>query len=102
MGALLFDLLHRMQDRGVVLAAKLASDLRQGRFREMLGQVHGNLPGIDDGARIILCLDFDQPQSELLGNGLLNRFDRDFPRLLINEILEDLLGVRKCDLGANE
>src|SRR5216684_6417763 len=42
-----FNLVHRMQDCRMVLAAKLASNLRQGRFREVLGQVHRNLPRID-------------------------------------------------------
>src|SRR5208283_3483703 len=41
-----FNLVDRMQDCRVVLASELASNFRQGRFRQMLGQVHRNLPRI--------------------------------------------------------
>src|ERR1700675_1358011 len=37
-----FNLVDRMQDSGVMLASKLASNFRQRRFREVLGQVHRN------------------------------------------------------------
>src|SRR5215472_10805686 len=50
----LFNLLDRMQHRCVMLAAKLPSDLRQRRFGQMLRQVHRNLPGIHNRARIVL------------------------------------------------
>src|SRR5271167_3921789 len=46
----LFNLVHGMQDGGVVLAAELASYFGERRFREVLGQIHGNLARVDDGA----------------------------------------------------
>src|SRR4029077_19504042 len=82
------DLLDRMQHGSVMLPAELASDLRPRGFSQMLGQVHGDLPGIDDGARIVLGFDLHQAQSELLGHRLLNRLYRDLPGLRVDEILE--------------
>ena len=98
----LFDLVHGMQDRRVVLAAELASNFRQRRFGEMLGQVHGNLPRIDDGTRIILGLDLDQAQAELLSYRLLNGLDRYLARLRVDEILQHLLRVGKRDFRSNQ
>ena len=84
-----------MQDRGVVLAAKLAANFRQRRFREVLGEVHRNLPRIDDGTRIIFRLDFHQAQAELLSHRFLNGFNRHLAGLRIDEILQNLLSVGK-------
>src|SRR5262249_27763363 len=39
-----FDLSHRMQNRGVVASAEAAADLRQRTQRERLGEVHRHLP----------------------------------------------------------
>src|SRR6185369_531209 len=96
------NLVDGMQHRGVMLAAKLATDLRQGSFGEMLGQVHGDLPGIDNGARVVLGLDLDQAQSELLSHCLLDRLDRDLAGLGVDKILQHLLGVGQRDLGADQ
>src|SRR5206468_1632291 len=52
------DLLDRMEDRGVVLAAELASDLWQGSLGQMFSQIHCNLPGIHDGPGIVFGLVF--------------------------------------------
>src|SRR5208282_4330732 len=41
-----FNLIYRVQHRCMVLASELAPDFRQGSFREVLGQVHRNLPRI--------------------------------------------------------
>src|SRR5208282_1807686 len=46
--AKLFNLVHRMQDGRMVLAAELASNFRQGGFGKMLSQVHRNLARIYD------------------------------------------------------
>ncbi len=42
-------LLNGVQHRGVMLAAKLAADFRQGGGGELLHQVHGDLAGKGDG-----------------------------------------------------
>ena len=91
-----------MQDRRVVLAAELASNFRQRSFREVLGQVHRNLPRIDDGTRIILGLDFHQAQAELLSHRLLNGFNRHLAGLRVNEILQYLLRVGKRNLRPDQ
>src|ERR1019366_5068510 len=98
----LFNLVHRMQDCCVVLAAELASNFRQGSFRKVLGQIHRNLPRIHDGTRIVLRLKFHQAQAELLGHRLLNGFNRHLAGLRIDEILQYLLGVGKRDGGADQ
>ena len=68
----------------------------------MLGEVHRDLPGIDDGTRIILRLDFDEAQAELLGYGFLNGFDGDLARLRVDEIFQDLLRVGERNVGSDE
>ena len=68
----------------------------------MLGQVHGNLPRIDDRTRIVLGFDLDQSQAELLGHHLLDGFDGDLARLRVDKILEHLLRVRQRDLSADQ
>src|SRR6185312_651034 len=73
-----------------------------GSFGEMLGQVHRDLPRIDDGARVVLGLDLHQAQSKLLGDGFLYRLNRHLAGLGVDEILEHLLGVGQGDLGANQ
>src|SRR5271155_1181401 len=75
------DFFDRVQYGCMVLTAELAANLGQGRFGQVLGQIHRDLPWINDGARIVLRLDLHQPQSELLCDRLLNRFNGDFPRL---------------------
>src|SRR5215469_12031830 len=46
-----FDLSHRMQNRGVVASAEAAADLRQRTQRERLGEVHRHLPWTHDVCR---------------------------------------------------
>src|SRR5438552_388524 len=55
--ARLLDLVDRVHDSGVVLTPKLAAYLGQGSLRKMFGQIHGYLPRIHDGARVVLSLD---------------------------------------------
>ena len=54
----------------MMLAAKLSADFRQRSLGQMFGQIHRNLPGINNGPRIVLGFDLDQPQSKLLGDRL--------------------------------
>ena len=68
----------------------------------MLGQVHGNLPRVNDGTRVVLGLDLHQPQPELLGHHFLDGFDGDLPGLGINEIFEYLLSIGEGNLGADQ
>src|SRR3974390_2124938 len=82
------DLLDRMQDRGVVLAAELPPDLRQGSLGQVFGQIHGDLTRIHDRAGVVLGLDLHQPQAELLGDRFLDRFDGHPARLGVNEVLQ--------------
>src|SRR5438128_12149715 len=86
----------------MVLASELPTDLRKRSLGQVLGQIHGDLPRIDDGARIILCLDLCQPKSELLRHGFLDRLDRYLTRLRVNKVLEYLLRVRKSDIGTDQ
>ena len=44
--AQLLDLLHRMQHSCVMFATEHAPDFGQGRLREFLDKVHGDLPGV--------------------------------------------------------
>jgi hypothetical protein len=86
----------------VVLATKLAADFRKRRLGYILGQVHGNLPRINDGARIIFCLDLQQPESKLLGDGFLDGLDGDLAGLRVDEVLQHLLRIWKRDLGVGQ
>src|SRR5215470_6866465 len=98
----LFDLVDGVKHGGVMLAAELAPDLGQRGFCQVLGQVHGDLPRIDDRAGIVLGLNFDQTQTELLRDRLLNGLDGHLSCLRVDEVLQDLLGVGKRDLGADQ
>ena len=98
----LINLLYRVQYGCVVLAAKLTPNFREGGFCKMLRQVHGDLSGIDDSARIILGLDLSQTESKLLSHCLLDRLDGDLSGLGINEIFKHLLGVRQGNIGADQ
>ena len=85
-----------------MLTTKLATDFRQRGFSHVLGQVHGNLSRINNGARVVLGFDFNQPQAELLGNHFLNRLDGDLTGLRIDEVLQYLLRIGRRNLGADE
>ena len=68
----------------------------------MFGQVHCDLPWVDDGARVVFRLDLNQSQPELFGDCLLNGFNRDFPGLRVDKVFENLLCVRQGDLSPNQ
>src|SRR5437867_5391184 len=48
------DLANGMEDGGVVLPAEILSDLGERKAGKFLAQVHGNLPGLGDSARVVL------------------------------------------------
>src|SRR4030095_10079477 len=68
----------------------------------MLCQEHCNLSRINDRTGVILGLDLRQAQAELLGNGFLDSLDRHLSRLLIDEVLEDLLRGDQVDFGSSQ
>ena len=96
--ARLLDLFDRVQHRGMVFSAKLSSDFWQRSFRQVLGQLHGDLPRIDNGSGVVLGLNLDEPQTELLCHRFLDGLDGDLASLGIDEILEHLLGIGQRDL----
>src|SRR6202162_5760746 len=98
----LFDLLHRVQHGRVMLSPKLPSNLRQRGLGHMFSEIHRDLPRIHDRPRIVLRLNLHQPQPKLLGHHLLDRLNRDLPRLRIDKILQHLLRVRQRNLRPNQ
>src|SRR5579884_1397854 len=91
-----------MQHGSVALAAESPLDVRKKRFELMLGQIHGDLPWINDGARIVFRLNLEQPETELLGDRFLDGLDGDFARLRVDKVFQYLLGVRERDVGVRE
>ena len=49
-GLQFFDFAHRMHDRRVIATAKFPADFWQGAGGELLGQIHGDLPGPGNSA----------------------------------------------------
>src|SRR5690348_15363165 len=80
-----------MQNSGVVLAAELATNFGERGLGEVLREVHGDLPGIDDGTGVVLRLDLGNAQSELLSASLLDGLDGDLTGLLVDDVLQHLL-----------
>src|SRR6267378_1205137 len=66
------DLVNRMEDRGVVLAAELPADFRKGRLGKLLDQVHRNLARERNCFRIGTYFEVLLAQAELLANFFLN------------------------------
>src|SRR5438105_6997080 len=91
-----------MHNGGVVLTAELAANFGQGSLRQVLGQIHGHLPRIYDGARVVLSLDLTGPQPELLSHRLLNGINSDLLSLRLDEVLEHRLRGRQSDLNASQ
>src|SRR6266852_7719 len=96
------DLVDRVQDRRMVLAAELPADLRQRRRGELFDQVHGDLAGKGDGFRIAAHLQVLLAQAELLAHALLNELDGDLLLLRGDDVLEHLLGGGQVDVGAGQ
>src|SRR6266853_3191010 len=69
------DLVNRMEDRGVVLAAELPADFRKRRLGKLLDQVHRNLARKRDCFRIGAYFEVLLAQAELLADLFLNQVD---------------------------
>src|SRR5215470_9302503 len=99
---LVFDFADRVHHGCMMLAPKLAANLRQRSLRHLLGEEHGDLAREDDSPGITLGLDFRHTKPKLLGNRFLDGFDGDLARLRVDEILQYLLCCREIDLSASE
>src|SRR5882762_10767554 len=69
------DLVDRMKDRGVMLAAELPTDFRQRRLGELLDQVHRNLARESDCFCIGAYFQVLFAQAELLADFFLDQID---------------------------
>src|SRR5713101_1225077 len=98
----LFDLVDRMQDRGVVLASELAANLRERSGGELLDDIHGHLAGESDRARIAADFQVLLPQIEVLTYALLDEVDGDALLLGSNDVPQHLLRRRKRDRRARQ
>src|SRR5262249_22395598 len=96
------DLVNRVQDGGVVLAAELPADLRQRRRGELLHQVHGDLAREGDGLGVAAHLQVLLAQPELLADALLDQVDGDLLLLGGDDVPEHLLGGAQGDRGAGQ
>src|SRR5260370_7966075 len=72
----LFDLVDRMQHRGVVLAAELAADLRKRSGGELLDDIHRHPARKGDSPRVTADLDVVLPQIELPPDSFLDPVPR--------------------------
>ena len=68
----LFDLIDRVKDGSVVLAAELTADLRQRCRGELLDDVHGHLTRESNRTRIAANLQVLLAQIEMFAHALLN------------------------------
>src|SRR5712691_4783674 len=85
------DLVDRMEDCGVMLAAKLPSDFRKRRLGKLLDQVHRNLSRERDGFRIGTNFKVLLAQTELLANLFLDQVDGNPLFLGGNDVAQYLL-----------
>src|SRR5882762_4095561 len=85
------DLIYRMKDRGVMLAAELPADFRQRRLGKLLDQVHRNLARERDCFRIGTYFEVLLAQAELLANFFLNQVDGNPLFLRGDDVAQDLL-----------
>src|SRR5271165_828776 len=91
-----------MQDRSVVITAVLPAAPRLRGICTALGKVHGNLPRVNNGTRVIFRLDLSQTQSELLRNRLLDRLDRNLANVRFHQALQHLLRRLKSQIPAGK
>jgi hypothetical protein len=75
LGALASDLANRMQHGGVIASTKKLADLRQTFLRELLGQLHRNLPWERNSDRTAFAVHVGDLDLVIVGNGFLNQFD---------------------------
>src|SRR5437868_11213506 len=98
----LFDLAHRVHDRGVIPAAELAADLRQRSRRQLLGQIHRDLTRAGDGAGAAIGGHLAQLYVEVLGDLFLNFVDRHPPLVRAEEIVQHLLHALQRDITPDQ
>ncbi len=90
--ALLSDLAHRMQHRGVIAPSEQLADLRQALVRQLLGEVHGDLARTGDAGRALFGIHIGHLDLVEVGHGFLDVFDRHLAILQRQQIFERFLG----------
>ena len=73
-----FDRLAGMDHSSMVTATKMLPDGFEGILGKCLGQVHGNLAGLNDFPFPCLLEEFIVRHIEILANHVLDGFDRNF------------------------
>ena len=91
----LFDLVDRVQHRGVVLSAELPANFRKRSSRQLFHDVHRHLARKRNRASIAPDLQILLAQIEMLADALLNQVNRDTLLLRSNDVAENLLGGRQ-------
>src|SRR5439155_4723500 len=96
------DLLDRVEDGGVVLAAEAAADVRVGMAGELAGEIHGDLAGKGHGLGAGLGAEILGPDREDLGDPPLDVLDGDAALVGSPDVGEDFLGQVKGQLATGE
>src|SRR3990172_2601096 len=86
------DLIHSVQDSGVILPAERAADLQQGGGGKLAGEVHGDLAWEGDGPRSGFRLEVRQLDAEEVGHLPQDLFEGNDPLVFAPEVREDILG----------
>jgi hypothetical protein len=86
-----------MEDGGMVLIAAMDADGGKGRFRMFLGEIHSQLPGLDDLSLTCLGIDGIDRQVEIVANYFLDEVDGNLPGCTLDEFVDHLFGQVKGD-----
>ena len=82
---------------GVILASTVQSDVGQGRFGHLLGEVHGDLTGLNDFALPGFALEKFDGQVEVVAHHFLDVVNADLSCGVFDKLVDHMLGQVQCD-----
>jgi len=94
------EVVHRatsVEHRRVVLSAAVQSDVGERRLGHLLGEVHGNLSGLNDFALSGLALEELDGQVEVVAHHLLDVVDADLAGGVLDKLVDHVLGQIQGD-----
>ena len=86
----------------MIAIAKATADFRQGPGGQLLGQVHRNLSWTRHGSRTARGIHFAELNVEVLGDLLLDLFDRDPAVVGFEQVVENVLHHFQRDRTTNQ
>lgn len=94
--------LARVEHRGVVAPSDGGADGRERGFGVLLGQVHGDLPGLGDLARALRGVEACEVEVQVVAHHLDDVVDGDLLLVELDVDLQNLLRQRRGDLAPEE